>query len=91
MADFVAAVRATIAAAADGGEGGVPPKPVPVPHGLKFHCFLSHDWGTDERGLRNHDTVALVNEGLKKRGLSTWFDAEKMVRNPRQAGLDKRW
>jgi hypothetical protein len=44
-------------------------------------CFLSHDWGEDEQGRKNHDRVARVNESLKSRGIITWFDAEKMEGN----------
>jgi hypothetical protein len=41
-------------------------------------CFLSHDWGIDALGRNNHERVAIVNEGLKARGIVTWFDAEQM-------------
>ena len=41
-------------------------------------CFLSHDWGTDALGRNNHERVHGINEGLKKRGIITWFDAEQM-------------
>eukprot|EP01041_Mallomonas_annulata_P000122 gene122-182_t len=36
--------------------------------------FLSHDWGVDELGRKNHDRVSIINAGLKARGLVTWFD-----------------
>jgi hypothetical protein len=37
--------------------------------------FLTHDWGTDGK---NHSYVAKINSLLKKKGLITWFDDEKM-------------
>ena len=39
--------------------------------------FLTHDWGV-ENGVDNHARVAMVNQALKKKGLLTWFDAEKV-------------
>ena len=47
---------------------------------LKTDVFLTHDWGK-ELGMDNHDRVSKVNEALKKRGLLTWFDSEKMEGN----------
>jgi hypothetical protein len=44
-----------------------------------FHVFLSHSWGRDSHGRDTHELVALVNEGLKQRGLVTWFDAERIT------------
>ena len=43
---------------------------------LKTDVFLTHNWG---EGLINHQKVALINDGLKKRGLITWFDEERMT------------
>ena len=40
--------------------------------------FLSHDWGKDEIGRGNHERVMAVNDHLKKLGLKTWFDQDKM-------------
>jgi len=48
---------------------------------FKFHCFLTHDWGQDERGRDNHDRVAALNSSLKRRGLRTWFDTDRMQGN----------
>ena len=45
---------------------------------LKYHAFLTHNWGNDEEGRRNHDRVALVHAELKLLGLSCWFDEERM-------------
>jgi hypothetical protein len=42
--------------------------------------FLTHDWGM-ELGMDNHARVSKVNEALKRRGLKTWFDSEKMEGN----------
>ncbi|RYH14454.1 toll/interleukin-1 receptor domain-containing protein [archaeon] len=46
----------------------------------KTDVFLTHDWGK-ELGMDNHERVARVNEAMKKRGLKTWFDSEKMEGN----------
>lgn len=43
-----------------------------------FDCFLSHNWSEDGYGRYNHDTVSKINEALKKKGLKTWFDSERM-------------
>lgn len=43
-----------------------------------YDVFLSHDWGVDERGRSNHARVAAVNDALKRAGLVTWFDEERM-------------
>ena len=45
----------------------------------KTHCFLSHNWGRDTNNRDNHNRVRLINEALKKRGLVTWFDADRMT------------
>ena len=42
---------------------------------LKTDVFLTHNWGTNQD---NHKLVALVNAGLKKRGLLCWFDQDRM-------------
>ena len=42
---------------------------------LKTDVFLTHNWG---EGQYNHRKVALINAGLKQRGLITWFDEERM-------------
>jgi 5,10-methenyltetrahydromethanopterin hydrogenase len=50
-----------------------------LPEGCKTHVFLTHSWDKeDELGRNNHDVVALVNKELKKLGVITWFDAERM-------------
>jgi hypothetical protein len=46
--------------------------------GVYTDVFLTHDWGIDQQGRANHARVSLINKGLQKRGVSTWFDEEKM-------------
>ena len=50
----------------------------PLPPGFLFHVFITHDWGTDENGRNNHETIRMLNEALKARGIITWFDDDKM-------------
>jgi ankyrin repeat protein len=40
--------------------------------------FLTHDWGIDQFGRDNHMRVLRVNEALKKLGIVTWFDKDRM-------------
>ncbi|EQC40267.1 hypothetical protein SDRG_02171 [Saprolegnia diclina VS20] len=40
--------------------------------------FLTHDWGVDGA---NHRHVSVVNQLLIERGITTWFDEEKMEGN----------
>ena len=40
--------------------------------------FITHDWGTDELGRKNHDRAARLNKALQKKGLRVWFDEEMM-------------
>lgn len=47
--------------------------PLPLPDGKETHCFLTHNWANN-----NHEKVKRINEALKRRGLITWFDSEKM-------------
>lgn len=52
--------------------------------------FLTHDWGK-ELGMDNHARVAIINKGLKERGLVTWFDEEQMQGNIKKqmvSGID---
>ena len=46
----------------------------------KTDVFLTHDWGK-ENGVDNHARVSKINAGLKKKGLTTWFDEEQMQGN----------
>lgn len=43
-------------------------------------CFLSHNWGENKI---NHKSIGVINSELKKRGLSTWFDENKINGNIR--------
>lgn len=55
---------------------------------VKTDVFLSHDWGIDGK---NHLKIAEVNKVLKGRGLSTWFDSEKMegnIKSKMSSGID---
>lgn len=56
-----------------------------VKQSFRFHCFLSHDWGTDENGRDNHARVARVNDLLQDMGLKTWFDNENMQGDVKKA------
>ena len=54
----------------------------------KTDIFLSHDWGIDNI---NHRKVSAINDALKKKGLKTWFDAEKMqgdIKSDMSTGID---
>ena len=69
-----------------GGETGLPwPSRTLLRRGMHRSsnaATASHpaDWGNaDELGRNNHDTVTAVNEALKKRGLVTWFDSDRLV------------
>ena len=44
----------------------------------KTMAFLTHDWGVDEDGSKNHDVVSRVNEYLKAKGIVTWFDNDHL-------------
>jgi len=48
---------------------------------IKHDVFLAHNWGEDEEGRDNHARVSIFNDSLKNRGLSTWFDAERLQGN----------
>jgi len=47
---------------------------------IQSHCFLSHNWGEKNK---NHEIVKKTNIALKKRGLNTWFDENKIDGNIR--------
>ena len=44
-----------------------------------YAAFLTHDWGTDERGRSNHDRVVQLAKRLKERGLPVWLDEHEMT------------
>ena len=58
----------------------------PVPsHSFSSHVFLSHNWGTgtcaSQKTVDNHARVKEINRLLQQKGVSTWFDEEKMHGN----------
>ena len=57
----------------------MPPRPTYESPLSGFDAFLTHDWGTDSLGRKNHDRVAAINVALKKRGVVTWFDSDRMT------------
>ena len=48
---------------------------------LKYHGFLTHDWGIDTQGRPNHERVTSIHQRLKAMGLNNWFDEERMHGN----------
>lgn len=59
------------------GENGTSPL-AEAPPVLIYDCFITHNWGIDEAGRTNHETVSKINRALKQRGLNTWFDDDRM-------------
>jgi hypothetical protein len=49
--------------------------------------FITHNWGEDELGRNNHDRAKRINEALKKNGIETWFDEDRMQGDTRQKML----
>eukprot|EP01040_Poterioochromonas_malhamensis_P018482 gene18482-21595_t len=45
---------------------------------LKYDVFLTHNWTPDELQRNNHQRVSHINSVLKRMGLITWFDEERM-------------
>jgi hypothetical protein len=52
---------------------------------MKTHAFLTHTWRKDDLGRDNHARVSRVNDALKRRGIITWFDEDRMTGQIRQA------
>ena len=69
--------------------GGISHPAVTVaPVNEHFQAFLSHDWGP---GLVNHTRAKAVFHTLRKLGISSWFDEERMTGNivaKMAAGID---
>jgi hypothetical protein len=71
------------------------PMPLPLPPNRQFHAFLAHDWGTEESNYLNHRRVSSINAALRKRGLVTWFDDERMsvgngdIRSQMRRGIER--
>jgi hypothetical protein len=64
------------------------PKPVTVPtptqqqhSNQKYHCFLTHNWGNRQANgsYDNHERVRRIYQGLQSKGVSCWFDSERMT------------
>jgi len=65
-----------------------PPTSPPPAAPLPTDVFLTHDWGVKQA---NHIRVAEINNALKAKGLTTWFDEERMegnVHKKMQEGID---
>ncbi len=41
--------------------------------------FITHDWSADSLGRSNHERAARLNEALKRAGVVTWFDSDRMT------------
>ena len=59
----------------------------------KYNCFLSHNWGNRKANgsFDNHERVRRVYQGLQSKGISCWFDSEKMtgtVQEQMSKGID---
>ncbi len=48
----------------------------PLRPGKMTHVFLSHDWGIDDN---NHHRVQQISDALRRRGLITWIDDERII------------
>lgn len=46
----------------------------------KTDVFLTHDWGKVQ-GQDNHQRVGEINRRLRNRGLTTWFDSDRLEGN----------
>jgi hypothetical protein len=50
----------------------------PLPPNKTSHVFISHAWALDGEGRDNHQRVKRLNDILKKRGIVTWFDDDRI-------------
>jgi hypothetical protein len=74
-----------------GGNEHIPLQKLQVFAQSATDVFLTHDWGTEDDGYRNHGRVKKINDLLQAAGLRTWFDEEAMhgnVREQMQRGID---
>jgi len=55
-----------------------PNEELDLPPEYHHHVFLTHNWGIDQT---NHSRVAMMNHELKKYGVRTWFDEERLEGN----------
>jgi hypothetical protein len=51
-------------------------------------CFLTHDWGTDEKGRSNHARVSRMHKALQQKGIKCWFDEEQMKQDVVEQMID---
>ncbi len=51
---------------------------LPLPPNKTSHVFISHSWVQDDEGRDNHLRVKHLNNILKKRGIVTWFDDDRI-------------
>ena len=57
-----------------------------------YHAFLTHTWQPDELGRNNHERVKKVHHKLKRMGINSWFDEERMhgdVQSQMCKGIDE--
>jgi len=47
----------------------------------KYNCFLTHNWGNRlaDGSYDNHERVRRIYQGLQSKGVSCWFDSERMT------------
>ena len=58
------------------------PASTPTQHSnQKYHCFLTHNWGNRQANgsYDNHERVRRIYQGLQSKGVSCWFDSERMT------------
>ena len=55
-----------------------------------YDVFLTHNWTPDELQRNNHQRVSHINSVLKRMGLITWFDEERVsrTRDEQACGLE---
>lgn len=51
---------------------------IPLPPNKTSHVFISHTWAKDGELRDNHQRVKRLNDILKKRGIVTWFDDDRI-------------
>lgn len=50
----------------------------------QYDVFITHSWIKDELGRDNHKRCQAINDGLKAKGVVTWFDSDKMIGHIKQ-------
>lgn len=50
----------------------------PLPPKKTSHVFISYPWAKDEEGRDNHLRANYLNDTLKRRGIVTWFDSDRI-------------